>query len=329
MCTAISLKSDDNHYFFGRNMDIEYDFGQKVTFVPRGFQIKNRVTNEDYKTKYAILGMASVVDNYPLFADGFNEQGLACAGLNFPGYASYDDDILENSINIAPYDFILWVLSNFSTVDEVLSKIQKIRLINKEFMKGLALPPLHWIIYDKTGKSIVIEKTKDKLSVFENKLGVLSNSPTFDWHLTNLNQYAGLSSKNPEDTSWRDENLSPNGQGAGLFGIPGDCYPASRFVRASYFCSHANRLLTKEKTLASFFRILGNLAFVDGSVITKDGHTDLTIYSSAMDLNDCIYYYNTYDNLQITAISMNNEDLNGKTLKTFDYITKPNILNQN
>lgn len=329
MCTAISLKCDDGSRFFGRNMDLEYEFGQSVIVIPRNFDLINRVTNENSSNKYAIMGMGTVIENYPLLADGCNEHGLACAGLNFPGLASYDAEITENKINIAPYDMILWILSNFKTVDEVLAVIDDIRLINKPFSTNLPLPTLHWIIYDKYGRSIVIEKMVEKFSVFENKLGILSNSPSFDWHLTNLNQYAGLSANNPTSTSWNSQEIKPQGQGLGLRGLPGDSYPASRFVRSAFMCTNAKFTQTKESTLATFFHILDNLAFVDGTVTTDEGHTDITLYSSAIDLEHGIYYYKTYKNSQINAVNMNNEDLNSTELKVFEYKNEQQINQQN
>ena len=123
MCTALTLKTKDGYNLFGRNMDLSYSFNQAVTLVPRNYEYRDRVTNKMKKTKYAMIGMASVIDDYPAFADAMNEKGLGCAGLNFPGYAYLEDKEVPGKNNLAPYDLIIWILSNFETVDDVLKEI--------------------------------------------------------------------------------------------------------------------------------------------------------------------------------------------------------------
>ena len=130
MCTALTLSTKDGYNLFGRNMDLAYSFNQAVTLVPRNYEYRDRVTGEMRKNKYAILGMASVIDDYPAFADAFNEKGLGCAGLNFPGYFYAEENKVPEKKNIAPYDLMPWILSNFSTVDEVLNEIKNIELKN-------------------------------------------------------------------------------------------------------------------------------------------------------------------------------------------------------
>lgn len=329
MCTAISLKSKDGYHLFGRNMDLEYHFNQSVVFIPRNFEILNRVTNETQCQGYAIMAMATIMEGHPMLADGFNEHGLAVAGLNFPGYASYNDEPKERCHNIPVYDFMLWILRNFKSVDNLKEKIETVRLIAKPFLPNVPLPTLHWIVYDNSGKSIVIENEKDSFKVFDNPIGILANAPSFDWHLTNLNQYAGLKSSSPFDTTWHEYELKVDGQGSGLRGLPGDSYPASRFVRAAYLKSHIAFNQHHDSTLSSFFHILDNLSFVDGTVITNEGHQDITQYSSCMSLDTKTYYYKTYTNNQLNAIYMDNENLDTNKIVLYPYNTSQTINKQN
>ena len=139
MCTALSLKSNDNLHFFGRNMDLEYSFNQSVILVPRKYQWKNVITNEMNPVKHAILGMGVVMNNHPMLADGFNEKGLACAGLNFPHYCYHSPEPCPGKMNMGPYDFILWILSNFETVDQVKEAVKEVNLVNIPFAEGVAL----------------------------------------------------------------------------------------------------------------------------------------------------------------------------------------------
>lgn len=329
MCTGLTLKTKDGNHLFGRNMDIEYNFGQHVILVPRQYSWKNVVTEEVNKTKYAILGMAAVMDNHPLLADGLNEKGLTCAGLNFPGYAYYEPTQEAGKVNLGPYDLMLWILSNFDKLSEVKEALSKVNLVDQPFSPVTPIPTLHWIVTDCTGDSIVIEKTKEGLKVYDNTVGVLTNSPTFDWHLTHLRQYIGLSPTQPDSTTWYKEKLETLGQGVGLYGLPGDFTPPSRFVRAAYFRNHATFLENIEEGIAEFLHILANVAMVGGTVITPGGKNDITLYTSCMWQEKGIYYYTTYKNPQINAISMNEEDLDASRIKVFDYKDELVIYEQN
>ena len=189
------------------------------------------------KSKYAIIGMASVIDDYVAFADGMNEKGLGCAGLNFPGYFYVEENKVEGKNNIAPYDLIVWILSNFKTVDEVLKEIKNVELVDIPINDKTSISTLHWIVADTSGKSIVIEKTKEGLKVYHNPIGVLTNSPTFDWHLTNLNEYMKTTPIQPEPIKWGEKELKPLGVGLGTNGLPGGCSGVYRFVRIAYLKS--------------------------------------------------------------------------------------------
>ncbi|MGL4741498.1 MAG: choloylglycine hydrolase [Sarcina sp.] len=328
MCTSITLLSNENKHLFGRNMDIEFTFGQSVGIVPRNFKYQNRVMNTEEETKYAIIGMMTIMENHPMLADGMNEKGLAIAGLNFPRYAYYEPQIDPQKTNISVYDFMLWVLANFDSLEAVKGAIENVNIMDKPFNEKTPIPTLHWMITDKTGESIVVEKTKEGLKVFKNNVGVLTNSPTFDWHTTNLRQYISLDANQPEKINWSSEELNPLGQGLGLVGLPGDFTPASRFVRVAYLRNAAIKNDKDSINIDEFFHILANVAMVRGSVRTPK-LSDITQYTSCMNLEDNIYYYNTYKNNQINGINLHNEDLNAKEIKLFDYKDKLNINYQN
>ncbi|MGL4989599.1 MAG: choloylglycine hydrolase [Sarcina sp.] len=329
MCTALLLKTKDNEHLFGRNMDIEYTFNQSVGIIPRNYEYKNMSTGSMENTKNAIIGMMTIIENHPMLADGMNEKGLAIAGLNFPGYSYLEEECILGKFNIPGYDFMLWILSNFDTLEEVKKDIENVNLMNTQINKQYPAPTLHWIITDKTGESIVIEKTKFGMKIFENYVGVLTNSPTFDWHITNLRQYISLSEEQVLGLSWSEQLLEPLGQGTGLVGIPGDFTPASRFVRIAYL-RHA--ALMNEKNILDvkeFYHLLGNVAMVKGSVRTPENLSDITQYTACMNLEKNIYYYNTYNNNQLNAIQLEKEDLDCAEIKLFDYKDTLNVNYQN
>ena len=319
MCTGLALETKDGLHLFGRNMDIEYSFNQSIIFIPRNFKCVNKSNKKELTTKYAVLGMGTIFDDYPTFADGMNEKGLGCAGLNFPVYVSYSKENIEGKTNIPVYNFLLWVLANFSSVEEVKEALKNANIVDIPISENIPNTTLHWMISDITGKSIVVEQTKEKLNVFDNNIGVLTNSPTFDWHVANLNQYVGLRYNQVPEFKLGDQSLTALGQGTGLVGLPGDFTPASRFIRVAFL---RDAMIKNDKDsidLIEFFHILNNVAMVRGSTRTVEEKSDLTQYTSCMCLEKGIYYYNTYENNQINAIDMNKENLDGNEIKTYKY----------
>ncbi|BDS16493.1 choloylglycine hydrolase [Clostridium perfringens] len=319
MCTGLALETKDGLHLFGRNMDIEYSFNQSIIFIPRNFKCVNKSNKKELTTKYAVLGMGTIFDDYPTFADGMNEKGLGCAGLNFPVYVSYSKEDIEGKTNIPVYNFLLWVLANFSSVEEVKEALKNANIVDIPISENIPNTTLHWMISDITGKSIVVEQTKEKLNVFDNNIGVLTNSPTFDWHVANLNQYVGLRYNQVPEFKLGDQSLTALGQGTGLVGLPGDFTPASRFIRVAFL---RDAMIKNDKDsidLIEFFHILNNVAMVRGSTRTVEEKSDLTQYTSCMCLEKGIYYYNTYENNQISAIDMNKENLDGNEIKTYKY----------
>lgn len=329
MCTALSIKSKEGKCFFGRNMDLAYNFNQSVMIIPRNYKYEDKVTGNMVTNKRAIIGMGTVIDNHPALAEAMNENGLACAGLNFDGYAYFEEEPIKGKNNIAPYDFIQWVLSNHESIEEVKKEIKNLELVNIPINKNTPVSKLHWMITDKTGKSIVVEKTKNNFSVYDNPVGVMTNNPTFDWHLTNLNEYMYITPNHPKETKWSDRELKALGTGAGTLGIPGDFASVSRFIRIAYIRAKMPLVEGDVKAITQFFNMLDYVKMVKGGVITEEGMEDLTIYSSCMDQEKGIYYYRTYDNNRINAVDINKEELEGEEIKIFSYLSEQDINYQN
>ena len=215
MCTASNYITD-NHYF-GRNFDYEISYNERVTVTPRNYELKFRKI-DDIKTHYAMIGMAAGIDEYPLYYDACNEKGLAIAGLNFAGNAVYRE-FEEDMINITPFELIPYLLGTCSSVSEAREALGKINLVNINFADELPLSPLHWMISDEV-EAIVVEPLADGLKVYDNPVGVLTNNPPFDKQLFYLNNYRGLSNKNPENRFGVD--LEEYSRGMGAIGLPGD-----------------------------------------------------------------------------------------------------------
>ena len=324
MCTALSFKSPFGT-FFGRNMDLAWNFNQTPIFIPRNAKYLDRVCMEFISPGRAILGMGTLIDGHPSMAEAMNEDGLACAGLNFARYAVWANTPLKDKHNLAPYDFILWVLANHKNVSELKAEISKIEFVDVPINENVPCPTLHWMISDSKGESIVVEKTVEGIKVHSNPVHVMTNDPCFDWHLTNLREYLKLSPMHPKNTSWSDEPLSALGLGAGTLGMPGDFASVSRFVRSAFACSHIPEFENYDEAVSHCFNMLSYAAMVKGCVKTPEDKDDLTLYSSCMDQTNCLYYYKTCSNSRINAISMKNEDMNGNEIKCFPYHNRQDI----
>ena len=324
MCTALSFKHD-NSVLFGRNMDLAWNFNQSPIFIPRNAAWLNRADAKLRPFSRAIIGMGTLIDEHPSMAEAMNESGLACAGLNFPGYAYWESHCTDGKRKLAPYDFILWVLSEHDSIAEVRKSILGIELVDIPINVKTPCPSLHWMISDKSGECIVVEKTADGLRVYDNPVSVMTNNPRFDWHLTNLCEYMSVRIEHPDDTSWGNSVLSPLGVGAGTRGLPGDFASVSRFVRAAFANTHLPVMKNREDAVSHCFHILDYVAMVNGCVKTADFMDDQTIYSVCMDLAEGVYYYKTCHNSRISAIDLHKEDLDGSEIKRFSYPIKQDI----
>ena len=324
MCTAVTYKTND--FYFGRTLDYEYSYMEEVTITPRNYQFKFN-EREAINTHYAIIGMAYVAEDYPLYYEAINEKGLGIAGLNFVGNANYNNPI-EGKDNIAQFEFIPWILSQCETVKEAKKLIEKINITNTPFNKQLPLAQLHWIIADQN-ESITVESVQEGIKIYKNPVGVLTNNPTFDKQLFALNNYINLSNKTPENKFATDLELNKYSRGMGAIGLPGDLSSQSRFVRASFVKMNSVSAEGENESVSQFFHILNSVDQQRGCCQLEDGKYEITIYTSCCNASKGIYYYTTYDNHQITAVDMHKEDLNMNKLIRYPLIKEEQIKSQN
>ncbi len=311
MCTAV-LAGKTNHYF-GRNLDFEEGFGEKIVITPRNypFRFGERIT----KNHYAIIGMALPAEGYPLYFDATNEMGLSMAGLLFAGEAVYQKPI-DGKENIPSYQLIPRILAECKDVKGAESVIQNLNITDEAFSKELPPSPLHWMVADKT-KTLVIEQTKDGLSVFENPTGVLTNGPGFPFQLQYLNQFMGVSTEEPENRFAPNLELHPYSRGMGGLGLPGDLSSSSRFVRACFTKLNSVWSGSEREDVSQFFHVLNSVSQTMGC--NKVGEKwELTRYSSCCNTEQGIYYYTTYHNSRISAVNMFAENLDHDSLMTYD-----------
>ena len=309
MCTAVSYQN-----YFGRNLDIEKSYGERVVITPRNYKFSMR-TMPTLESHYAMIGMAAVKGDYPLYFEATNETGLSMAGLNFPDNADYKD-YDETKDNVTPFELIPYILGKCKDVAEAEKLLSNVNIVKINFSDELPLSPLHWIISNKD-KSITAESVKDGFKIYENPYGVLTNNPTFDYHMMNINNYMQLHEGFAENRMAPERQFKNYSLGMGALGLPGDYSSASRFVRAVFVKEKSPCFQSEKESVSHFFHILGSVAMPKGCVMTRDGELEYTRYSSCCNADKGIYYYTTYDNSAVTAVDMHSVNLDGKEIYTF------------
>lgn len=319
MCTSISYHS--GKHYFGRNFDLAYRYHEAVTITPRNFPFCFR-SGETATNHYAMIGMATVINGYPLYYDGINEHGLGIAALNFPGNAFYNHEIPQKR-NLASFEIIPYVLSKYNSIQSAMEMLVELNITDAAFNESLKPSPLHWLIADEN-QSVVVEQTADGCHIYKNPVCVLTNNPPFPYQIQNLNQYLNLTTQMPVNRFSEHLNLAADSFGMGALGLPGDLSSISRFVRAAFVLQNSTFTEVDSNPVSHFFHILRSVEQQQGCVKTPDG-LEMTIYSSCCDTKDCIYYYTTYHNHRINAVSLKKEDMDRNDLIQYPLQTHPDI----
>ena len=311
MCTAISYQNGD--HYFGRNLDLNRGYEEQVTITPRNYTLHFR-NGQNIFHHYAMIGMATIANDYPLYYEATNEKGLSMAALNFPGNAAYHFRA-SGTDNIAPFELIPWVLSQCANAEEAAVLLRKVNVWMLPFSREYLLTPLHWMLSDNTC-TLVVESVQDGLKIYDDPVGVLTNSPSFLYHMDNLANYKHLSNQDTMN-HFCGIRIDHHSEGLGATGLPGDFSSASRFVKASFVkCNSKSDILEKDN-VSQFFHLLSSVAMPRGSVVMGNGEPEITLYSSCCNTDKGIYYYTTYENSRITAVNMHHENLNIEALITY------------
>lgn len=324
MCTAATYRTDD--FYMGRTLDYEFSYGEEITVMPRNFPLSFRHGGGTDR-HYAIIGMAHVADVYPMFYDAVNEKGLGMAGLNFAASARYSEPE-DGKQNVAQFEFIPWVLSQFASLGQARSAIEKINLVGTTYDSRYPAAKMHWIIADKSG-AITVEPTEGGLKIYDNAPGVLTNEPPFDMQLFNLNNYMRLSPKQPENSFSDALDLGTYSRGMGGLGLPGDLSSMSRFVRAAFTKLNSLSGSGEAESVGQFFHILGSVEQVRGCCEVAQDKYEITIYTSCFNADKGVYYYTTYNNRRITAVDMHRENLDSDSLARYPMLDKEDVFRQN
>lgn len=312
MCTAVSLVAD-THYF-GRNLDYEHGFGEKIVLMPQNFSFSFR-NGRKIDRHAALMGIALPYQDYPLYFDAINEYGVGMAGLNFPYHARYKNSSVDKQ-NIASFELIPWVLLQSKSVEEAVKLLHCTNITQESFDATLPPSPLHWILCDKK-RCITVEQTADGLQIYENSVGVLTNEPPFPMQMFRLNDYQQISVREPENQFCKEIDLVNYSRGLGGLGLPGDFSSVSRFIKACFVKLNSVFGTTEQERVAQCFRILYSVSQPEGCVRVEESY-EKTRYTVCYNTEKGICYFSTYSNLNIQKIEMKKETICGTRLLVYE-----------
>ena len=312
MCTCINITGKNS--YFGRNLDLDYSFNERLIITPSNYTIKFKF-QKSITSHYSFIGIGTIIDNYPLYAEASNEKGLSIAGLNFKDNAVfYKKD--KSKDNYAPYEMLLLIMATCKNVKEVKQLLNNINLVDEPFKKDVNVSSLHYMISDNK-ESIVIETLNDKMHIIDNPFNVLTNNPPFVFHKHNLCNYIQLHNDEPINSINKKFEFKPYSYGLGAFGLPGDFSSSSRFVKA--FFVKSNLLITEkeEENIVQFFKCLDSVSMVLGCVKTFLGY-EYSRYQTCFSYKSKTFYYKTYFDNTIKSISLLKENIDCNKLISFN-----------
>ncbi|WP_281612590.1 choloylglycine hydrolase family protein [Flammeovirga sp. SubArs3] len=321
-CTGIRLVAEDGSIRYGRTMEWgAFDLFSKVAIVPKGYAFSSLTpegnNGKKFEAKYGIVGLDMLGKD--LIIDGMNDAGLSVGIFYFPNlakYTEYDPSQAENTIS--SQDVVNYILAQYATVDEVKEGIQNVAVVGVvEEAIGIEVDG-HWMVTDASGESIVIEFVDGQLHIHDAPLGVITNAPSYDWHMTNLRNYLNLDFNSAPSKTISGVEFKPTGMGSGMVGLPGDMTPTSRFVRAAAWTQTTRPMENSEESLYEMFRILDNFnlslgadrAEGTGIFFGKDHSTmrSATIWTTSFDLTNKVFNYHTQDNRRVQQINLSDID---------------------
>ena len=327
-CTSLVFKATDGTGIYARTMEWgASDLKSEMVSIPRKTAFTAALgtdrTGIAWNNVYGYVGINPA--GYPYATDGMNETGLTVGALFYPGFAEYqtNDDALK-STTLSSVDVVNYLLGNFKTVGEVREALPKLRVVrNGDLEKAFGSPlPLHHVVTDATGASIVVEYTKGELTIFDNKVGAMTNSPNYDWHLLNMRNYANLRPLGaPNNRDINGVSIAPFGAGSGMHGLPGDFTPPSRFLRAVAFVATMEPVKDAAEGVAAASSMLNNFDIPKGlvreGVSAEDYHLGFTQWSVIGDTRNRVYYYWTMYDRRMRSVDLAKIDFAGAKPASF------------
>lgn len=318
-CTDFVVQAKDRTLVNGRSLEFALDLQSTLKVFPRGQRIASlnpeRKKGIEWVSKYGFLGVTALGMNITF--DGLNEAGLSYGALWLPGFTQYPDVAPEEmKLGLDFIDLGGWVLGNFATVEEVKAGLQGVRIWGHAVPPLPGIPPLHLAIHDAKGNHLVVEFVKGEMQIYDNPISVLTNSPPFDWQIVNLQNFGSLHAENVETIGFRGVEIPTTGQGSGLFGMPGDWTPPSRFVKMVTYLRFANAIADAGEGVNLAEHLLNTVDIPIGEIREKGQVGDYTQWIVIKDLTNKIFYFRSYRDLALKMIDLKKLDFKNGSKRT-------------
>lgn len=304
MCTAINFLDQANETVFGRTMDFYAILDPHLVSFPAGASWETML-GQTLADQYGVGGIGRHAQHRYVLFDGVNEMGLAGGALYFKGYADFPQPSKHSGqVQLSALDFLHYALGSCASLDDIRERLADLTLVGIQDGLTGTVAPMHWMFTDLSGRGLVVEQTALGLHIYENPVGVLTNSPDFPWQMTNLRNYLWAAPEQTEQVDWNGLQMEPFGQAGGTSALPGGYTPPARFVRTVFQKLHMVPPKGIEEAVVAGFHILEGVTLPNGVVKTANGTFDYTQYTAMIDLGQKVYYFKTYENPQVIQVDM-------------------------
>lgn len=317
MCTSLTFQTTTGDQFLARTMDFGFELGGKPVAIPRHHHFTSVTNASGFDAPYSFVGTGRDLNGY-VFVDGVNEHGVSAAALYFAGQAHYADAPVDGKINLAPHEVMMWILGNVKSTAELGDRLADLNITEAAAPLLNIVVPLHWIISDQSGATYVLEQEADGVHYIKNPVGVMTNTPDFNWHLKNLSNYVELQPTPHVDRQYGDLTVSAFGPGTGALGMPGDYTSPSRFIRTVFNRQHTTAVKTDAEAVNALSHMLNSVEIPKGVKIKADGSADYTQYRSYMSMNEIAFYMQPYADQTITRVALTDELMTADQPTEFD-----------
>ena len=292
-CTAVDIVAADNSVIAGRTMEWAFDMKWTLVSQPKGTELTLSAPKDldlpevRVVTKYPVVGVSAGVIPGGALLEGQNSEGLGMSGNFLPGFTEYQAVTKQDKNYVSILAFGSWALGNHATVAEIRAALPTIKVWSDSSLPTGPTPPtLHFVFTDRSGDSVVVEYIGGELKMHENVAHVLTNAPTYDWHLLNTRNYLNLSTVGVSSRPVGSADVTALGQGGGSLGLPADYTPPSRFVRAAFLRHYIEQPANAGEAAQAIGHILNTVDIPLGIAQSKEGDQIVSDYTQWVAIKD-------------------------------------------
>lgn len=292
-CTAVDIMAADKTMIAGRTMEWAFDMQWTLLSQPAGTELTmtapadTGLPSKTITSKYGLIAVSAEAIKGGAIVEGQNSEGLGMSGNFLPGFTEYQTVTKDDTEYVSVLGFGQWALGNHATVAELRAALPKIKVWADDSLPSGPTPPdIHVVFTDRSGDGIVVEYVGGEVQIHDNVAHVLTNAPTYDWHLLNARNYLNLSTVGVQSVQVGTANVTALGQGGGMMGLPGDYTPPSRFIRAAFLRHNITPPATGAEAVQAVDHILNTVDIPLGIAQSKDGDKVVSDYTQWVAIKD-------------------------------------------